>query len=292
MAELQCNTIDTTCVQGGWRPGDGDPRQVPIYQNTTWKYDSSEHMGRLFDLEESGYFYTRLAEPHQRLPWPPRSAELEGGTAAMLTSPRARRRTSSRCSTSPAAETTWWLARVHLRRHLQPAGRTPCGAWASTVHLRRPALHPTRSWMRPSGPTRSAVFGETIANPALAVLDIERVRRGGPRPRGAAHRGQHVPHAGATAAPSSGAPTSSPTPLPSTWTATAPSVGGAIVDSGQLRLGGPRRQVPGPHHPRRQLPRRELYRSASARKAPSSPRQRPSSCATWALSSRRRTPSW
>ena len=55
--------IGTTCVQGGWRPGDGEPRQVPIYQNTTWKYDTSEHMGRLFDLEESGYFYTRLANP-------------------------------------------------------------------------------------------------------------------------------------------------------------------------------------------------------------------------------------
>ena len=56
-------SIGTTCVQGGWRPGDGESRQVPIYQNTTWKYDTSEHMGRLFDLEESGYFYTRLANP-------------------------------------------------------------------------------------------------------------------------------------------------------------------------------------------------------------------------------------
>ena len=55
--------VGTICVQGGWRPGDGEPRQVPIYQNTTWKYDTSEHMGRLFDLDESGYFYTRLANP-------------------------------------------------------------------------------------------------------------------------------------------------------------------------------------------------------------------------------------
>ena len=59
-------TIGTTCVQGGYRPGDGEPRQIPIYQSTTWKFDTSEHMGRLFDLEESGYFYTRLAEPHER----------------------------------------------------------------------------------------------------------------------------------------------------------------------------------------------------------------------------------
>ncbi|MDU1908061.1 MAG: hypothetical protein E6760_06390, partial [Eggerthella sp.] len=53
-------SISTTCVQGGYRPGDGEPRQIPIYQSTTWKYDTSEHMGRLFDLEEAGYFYTPL----------------------------------------------------------------------------------------------------------------------------------------------------------------------------------------------------------------------------------------
>ena len=52
--------IETTCVQGGYHPGNAEPRQIPIYQSTTWKYDSSEFMGKLFDLEESGYFYTRL----------------------------------------------------------------------------------------------------------------------------------------------------------------------------------------------------------------------------------------
>ena len=55
--------MGTTCVQGGYRPGDAEPRQIPIYQSTTWKYDTSEHMGKLFDLEESGYFYTRLQNP-------------------------------------------------------------------------------------------------------------------------------------------------------------------------------------------------------------------------------------
>ncbi len=78
-------SIGTICVQGGWRPGDGEPRQVPIYQNTTWKYDTSEHMGRLFDLEESGYFYTRLANPTNDAV-AAKIAALEGGTAAMLTS--------------------------------------------------------------------------------------------------------------------------------------------------------------------------------------------------------------
>ena len=77
--------IGTICVQGGWRPGDGEPRQVPIYQNTTWKYDTSEHMGRLFDLEESGYFYTRLANPTNDAV-AAKIAALEGGAAAMLTS--------------------------------------------------------------------------------------------------------------------------------------------------------------------------------------------------------------
>ena len=77
--------IGTTCVQGGYRPGDGDPRQVPIYQSTTWKYDTSEHMGRLFDLDEAGYFYTRLQNPTNDFV-AAKIAELEGGTAAMLTS--------------------------------------------------------------------------------------------------------------------------------------------------------------------------------------------------------------
>ena len=77
--------IGTTCVQGGYRPGDAEPRQVPIYQSTTWKYDTSEHMGKLFDLEESGYFYTRLQNPTNDAV-AAKICELEGGTAAMLTS--------------------------------------------------------------------------------------------------------------------------------------------------------------------------------------------------------------
>ena len=77
--------IGTTCVQGGYHPGNGEPRQIPIYQNTTWKYDSSEFMGRLFDLEEEGYFYTRLQNPTNDYV-AEKICELEGGSAAMLTS--------------------------------------------------------------------------------------------------------------------------------------------------------------------------------------------------------------
>ena len=76
---------ETTCVQGGWHPGDAEPRQVPIYQNTTWRYATGERMGRLFDLEESGYFYTRLANPTNDAV-AAKICELEGGAAGMLTS--------------------------------------------------------------------------------------------------------------------------------------------------------------------------------------------------------------
>ena len=75
--------IETICVQGGYTPKNGEPRQIPIYQSTTFKYDTSEDMGKLFDLEASGYFYTRLQNPTNDLV-AAKLCELEGGTAAML----------------------------------------------------------------------------------------------------------------------------------------------------------------------------------------------------------------
>ena len=77
--------IETICVQGGYQPKNGEPRQVPIVQSTTFKYDTSENMAKLFDLEESGYFYTRLQNPTNDYV-AKKICELEGGTAAMLTS--------------------------------------------------------------------------------------------------------------------------------------------------------------------------------------------------------------
>ena len=77
--------IETTCVQGGYTPGNGEPRQIPIVQSTTFKYATSEDMGKLFDLEASGYFYTRLQNPTNDYV-AAKIAALEGGTAAMLTS--------------------------------------------------------------------------------------------------------------------------------------------------------------------------------------------------------------
>ena len=77
--------IETKCVQGGYRPGNGEPRQIPIVQSTTFKYESSAEMGKLFDLEASGYFYSRLQNPTCDAV-AAKICELEGGSAAMLTS--------------------------------------------------------------------------------------------------------------------------------------------------------------------------------------------------------------
>ena len=78
-------TINTNCVQAGYTPGNGEPRQIPIYQSTTFKYDTSEDMGKLFDLEAEGYFYSRLQNPTNDLV-AAKIAKLEGGSAGMLTS--------------------------------------------------------------------------------------------------------------------------------------------------------------------------------------------------------------
>ena len=78
-------SIETKCIQSGWKPKKGEPRILPIYQSTTFKYDTSDQMGRLFDLEEEGYFYTRLQNPTNDAV-AEKIAELEGGVAAMLTS--------------------------------------------------------------------------------------------------------------------------------------------------------------------------------------------------------------
>ena len=82
---MSTQRIETVCVQGGYTPGNGEPRQIPIIQSTTFRYETSEAMGKLFNLEASGYFYTRLTNPtNDRVA--ARIAALEGGTAAMLTS--------------------------------------------------------------------------------------------------------------------------------------------------------------------------------------------------------------
>lgn len=163
-------SISTTCVQGGYRPGDGEPRQIPIYQSTTWKYDTSEHMGRLFDLEEAGYFYTRLANPTNDFV-AAKIAELEGGTAAMLT------------SSGQAANFFAVFNIAGAGDHIVSSSAIYGGTYnLLAVTMKRMGLECT--FVAPDctdeeleaafRPNTKAVFGETIANPALSVLDIER----------------------------------------------------------------------------------------------------------------------
>ncbi len=163
-------SLGTTCVQGGWRPGDGEPRQVPIYQNTTWKYDTSEHMGRLFDLEESGYFYTRLANPTNDAV-AAKIAELEGGTAAMLTSSGQAANFFAVFNIAGAgdhvgASSSIYGGTYNLLAHTM--GRMGIECTFVDPHCSDEELEAAFR------PNTKCVFGETIANPALTVLDIER----------------------------------------------------------------------------------------------------------------------
>lgn len=163
-------TIETVCVQGGYRPGDAEPRQIPIYQNTTWKYDTSEHMGKLFDLEESGYFYTRLQNPTNDAV-AAKIAELEGGTAAMLT------------SSGQAANFFAVFNIAGAGDHIVSSASIYGGTYNLFAHtMARMGIECT--FVDPNctdeeleaafRPNTKCVFGETIANPALTVLDIER----------------------------------------------------------------------------------------------------------------------
>ena len=163
-------TIGTTCVQGGYHPGDAEPRQVPIYQSTTWKYDTSEHMGKLFDLEESGYFYSRLQNPTCDLV-AAKICEMEGGTAAMLT------------SSGMAANFLAIFNVAGAGDHVVASSAIYGGTYNLLAHTMG-RMGVTCTFVAPDctdeeleaafEPNTKLVFGETIANPALAVLDIER----------------------------------------------------------------------------------------------------------------------
>ena len=163
-------SIDTICVQGGYQPEDGGPRQVPIYQSTTWKYDTSEHMGRLFDLEEAGYFYTRLQNPTNDFV-AAKLAQLEGGTAGMLT------------SSGQAANFFSIFNIAGCGEHVVSSSAIYGGTYNLLAHtMQRMGLectfvdpHCTDGELEAAfRPNTKCVFGETIANPALSVLDIER----------------------------------------------------------------------------------------------------------------------
>ena len=162
--------INTICVQGGYTPGNGEPRQIPIIQSTTFKYATSEDMGKLFDLEESGYFYTRLQNPTNDAV-AAKICELEGGTAAMLT------------SSGQAANFYAVFNIANCGDHVVACSSIYGGTFnLFSVTMRKMGIDFT--FVSPDStdeeldaafrPNTKAVFGETIANPALCVLDIER----------------------------------------------------------------------------------------------------------------------
>lgn len=166
-------SLDTICIQGGWQPKNGESRVLPIYQSTTFKYETSEQMGRLFDLEESGYFYTRLANPTNDAV-ANKICELEGGVAAMLT------------SSGQAANFYAMFNICSAGDHIISAA-TIYGGTSNlfTVTMKKMGIQVTlvdpdaseEELGKEFRPNTKAVFGETIANPALVVLDIEKFAR-------------------------------------------------------------------------------------------------------------------
>ncbi|MCR5108847.1 MAG: O-acetylhomoserine aminocarboxypropyltransferase/cysteine synthase [Lachnospiraceae bacterium] len=162
--------INTKCVQSGYRPGNGEPRQIPIIQSTTFKYDTSEAMGKLFDLEENGYFYSRLQNPTNDLV-AAKIAELEGGTAGMLT------------SSGQAANFFALFNICEAGSHIVASSAIYGGTFnLIAVTMKKMGIDVT--FVSPDATedelnaafkdNTRAVFGESIANPALTVLDIER----------------------------------------------------------------------------------------------------------------------
>lgn len=161
---------ETLCIQAGYTPGNGEPRQIPIYQSTTFKYSTSEDMGKLFDLEAEGYFYSRLANPTCDAV-AAKICALEGGTAAMLTG---------------SGQSATFLSLFNIAGcgdHIVVSSAIYGGTYnLISVTMKRMGLEAT--FVDPDcteeelnaafRPNTKALFGETIANPALTVLDIEK----------------------------------------------------------------------------------------------------------------------
>jgi len=165
--------IDTKCIQEGYKPANGEPRQVPIIQSTTFKYDTSEDMGKLFDLEASGYFYTRLQNPTNDYV-AAKIAALEGGTAGMLT------------SSGQAANFFSLFNICECGSHIVSSASIYGGTFnlisvtMAKMGIDVTFVEPDCSEEELNAAFREntrAVFGETIANPALTVLDIEKFAR-------------------------------------------------------------------------------------------------------------------
>ena len=168
---------ETKCLHSGYVPKNGEPRQMPIYQSTTFKYDSSDAMGRLFDLEDSGYFYTRLQNPSNDMT-AAKIADLEGGVAAMLT------------SSGQAANFFALFNICETGSHIVASSAIYGGTYNLLgVTMKKMGIDvtfvdqnlPEEELAKAFRPNTRAMFGETITNPTVSVLDIEKFAK-------AAHR--------------------------------------------------------------------------------------------------------
>ena len=162
--------IETKCIHEGWKPKKGEPRQLPIYQSTTFKYDKSDEMGRLFDLEEDGYFYSRLANPTTDAV-ANKICELEGGYAAMLT------------SSGQAANFFAVFNICEAGDHILSSSSIYGGTYnLFGVTMKKMGIDctfadptlPEEELAKLIKPNTKAVFGETITNPTVSILDIEK----------------------------------------------------------------------------------------------------------------------
>lgn len=161
---------NTICIQGGYTPKNGEPRQIPIVQSTTFKYDTSEDMGKLFDLEASGYFYTRLQNPTNDYV-AAKITQLESGTAGMLTS-------------SGQAANFFAVFNIATNGDHVIASSSIYGGTFNLFNVTMRKMGVDFTFLPPTAtdeeiqaafkPNTKCVFGETIANPALTVFDIER----------------------------------------------------------------------------------------------------------------------
>ena len=162
--------IETKCIQSGYKPENGEARVLPIYQSTTYKYDTAEYMGKLFDLEAEGYFYTRLANPTAGAV-EAKIADLEGGSSAMLTSSGQAATLMSVMTIAGAGDHVLCSAAVY--------GGTfnLLGVTLARFGIETTFVNPDDDYetlVKEVRPNTKAVIGETIANPALNVLDIEK----------------------------------------------------------------------------------------------------------------------
>ena len=174
---MEKRNLDTICVQGGWQPKNGEPRVLPIYQSTTYKYDNSEQMGRLFDLEEEGYFYTRLQNPTNDVV-AQKICDLEGGVAGMLTSSGQAANYYAAFNICEAGD------HIICSAHVYGGTFNLFGVTMKKQGIDVTFINPdcTEEELEAAfKPNTKMVFGETISNPSLVVLDIEKFAK-------AAHR--------------------------------------------------------------------------------------------------------